>query len=101
MPVFRSICTILTGLACLYAGDVARAADAALIEAAKKERQVVWYTTLIVNQAVRPLKEAFEKNIPAWICNMSAPTKARPPRSCSPNRAPGACRPMCSTASPT
>jgi iron(III) transport system substrate-binding protein len=42
----------------------ARAADAALIEAAKKEGQVVWYTTLIVNQAIRPLQEAFEKKYP-------------------------------------
>jgi ABC-type glycerol-3-phosphate transport system substrate-binding protein len=39
----------------------AAAADAALIEAAKKEGQVVWYTTLVVNQIVRPLKDAFEK----------------------------------------
>lgn len=31
---------------------------------AKKEGKVVWYTTLIVNQAVRPLKEAFEKKYP-------------------------------------
>jgi ABC-type Fe3+ transport system substrate-binding protein len=42
----------------------ARAADAALIEAARKEGQVVWYTTLIVNQAIRPLQEAFEKKYP-------------------------------------
>jgi hypothetical protein len=34
----------------------AAATDAALIEAAKKEGQVVWYTTLVVNQIVRPLK---------------------------------------------
>ena len=39
-------------------------ADAALIEAAKKEGKVVWYTTLIVNQAIRPLKAAFEKKYP-------------------------------------
>jgi ABC-type Fe3+ transport system substrate-binding protein len=81
MPVFRSICTILTGLACLYAGDVARAADAALIEAAKKERQVVWYTTLIVNQAVRPLKEAFEKKYPGmdlqYVRADESPTAAK------------------------
>ncbi len=42
----------------------AAAADSALIEAAKKEGQVVWYTTLIVNQIVRPLKAAFEKKYP-------------------------------------
>src|SRR5215470_17923016 len=42
----------------------ARAADPALYEAAKKEGQVVWYTSLIVNQAVRPLVEAFGKKYP-------------------------------------
>jgi iron(III) transport system substrate-binding protein len=44
--------------------SAARAADAALIEAARKEGQVVWYTTLIVNQIIRPLQEAFEKKYP-------------------------------------
>ena len=42
----------------------AHADDAALYEAAKKEGQVVWYTTLIVNQAVRPLIAAFNKKYP-------------------------------------
>jgi iron(III) transport system substrate-binding protein len=46
------------------ASPAARAADAALIEAARKEGQVVWYTTLIVNQIIRPLQEAFEKKYP-------------------------------------
>ena len=40
------------------------AADADLIAAAKKEGRVVWYTTLIVNQAVRPLAKAFEEKYP-------------------------------------
>lgn len=31
---------------------------------AKKEGKLVWYTPLIVNQAVRPLKEVFEKKYP-------------------------------------
>jgi ABC-type Fe3+ transport system substrate-binding protein len=48
----------------LAPAPAARAADAALIAAAKKEGQVVWYTTLIVNQAIRPLQEAFEKKYP-------------------------------------
>jgi ABC-type Fe3+ transport system substrate-binding protein len=39
----------------------ARAQDADLVAAAHKEGQVVWYTTLIVNQAILPLKAAFEK----------------------------------------
>jgi ABC-type Fe3+ transport system substrate-binding protein len=40
------------------------AADSALYEAAKKEGQVVWYTSLIVNQAVRPLIAAFNTKYP-------------------------------------
>ena len=35
-----------------------------LEEGARKEGKAVWYTPLIVNQAVRPLKEAFEKKYP-------------------------------------
>jgi len=39
----------------------ARAADQALIDAAKKEGQVTWYTGLILDQLGRPLADAFEK----------------------------------------
>ncbi len=39
----------------------ALAADAALIEAAKKEGRVFWYTTLILQQLGAPLAQAFEK----------------------------------------
>ena len=39
----------------------ATAADDALIAAAKKEGQVNWYTTQIVNQFSRPAAEAFQK----------------------------------------
>ncbi|HTI85674.1 MAG TPA: extracellular solute-binding protein [Alphaproteobacteria bacterium] len=39
----------------------ARAADPVLVAAAKKEGEVVWYTTLIVDMAVRPVSAAFEK----------------------------------------
>lgn len=42
----------------------AHAADPATIAAAKAEGQVVWYTTLIVNQAIRPLQQAFELKYP-------------------------------------
>jgi iron(III) transport system substrate-binding protein len=38
-----------------------RAQDAAMIEAARKEGSVTWYTTQIVNQFARPAAEAFEK----------------------------------------
>ena len=37
------------------------AADAALVDAAKKEGRVVWYTTLVIDQFVRPAADAFEK----------------------------------------
>jgi iron(III) transport system substrate-binding protein len=57
-----SLCskTILSIAICLSA-TAAQAADAALIEAAKKEGEVVWYSTQIVNQLVRPIATAFEK----------------------------------------
>jgi ABC-type Fe3+ transport system substrate-binding protein len=54
---------IMLALAVMLA-SAAPAADAVLIEAAKKEGRVVWYTTLIVNQAIRPLQQAFEKKYP-------------------------------------
>jgi iron(III) transport system substrate-binding protein len=68
-------------LACILAGGRAFAADAAMIEAARKERQVVWYTTLIINQVVRPLKQAFEQKYPGvelqFVRADDAPTAAR------------------------
>jgi iron(III) transport system substrate-binding protein len=42
----------------------AYAADAALIDAAKKEGEVVWYSTQIISQLVRPVSAAFEKKYP-------------------------------------
>lgn len=57
------VCSTIA-LAFLAAPSPARAADAALYEAAKKEGEVVWYTSLIVNQAVRPMIEAFGKKYP-------------------------------------
>lgn len=44
-----------------FAWSCAQAADAALVEAAKREGEVVWYTTQIVTQLVRPVSAAFEK----------------------------------------
>ena len=35
-----------------------------LLEGAKREGKISWYTTLIVDQVVRPVKEAFEKEYP-------------------------------------
>ena len=43
---------------------VAYAIDAAVIDAAKKEGEVVWYSTQIINQLVRPIAAAFEKKYP-------------------------------------
>jgi ABC-type Fe3+ transport system substrate-binding protein len=60
----RSALVGLLALALLAPSQDVAGADAALIEAAKKEGKVVWYTTLIVNQAIRPLKAAFEKKYP-------------------------------------
>ncbi len=45
----------------LLASGGCLAADAALVEAAKKEGKVTWYTTQIVSQIVRPTVAAFEK----------------------------------------
>ncbi|HWG04934.1 MAG TPA: extracellular solute-binding protein [Beijerinckiaceae bacterium] len=42
-------------------GGPAVAADQGLIDAAKKEGSVTWYTTQIVDQFARPAAEAFEK----------------------------------------
>ena len=35
-----------------------------LLEGAKKEGKITWYTSLIIDQVVRPVKEAFEKKYP-------------------------------------
>jgi ABC-type Fe3+ transport system substrate-binding protein len=48
----------------LLASGPAYAIDAAIIDAAKREGEVVWYSTQIVNQLVRPLAAAFEKKYP-------------------------------------
>ncbi len=53
--------TAILLLLCIIARTPADAAAAAVIEAAKKEGKVVRYTPLIVNPAIRPLKDAFER----------------------------------------
>lgn len=52
---------IAASLAAGLIGGSAQAADQALIDAAKKEGEVVWYSSLIVDQLVRPVAEAFEQ----------------------------------------
>ncbi len=59
--VALSLILAILALACSRAQA---ADDAALYAAAKQEGQVVWYTSLIINQAVRPLVAAFSKKYP-------------------------------------
>ena len=56
--------TIALALFASLAASAANAADAALIAAAKKEGEVVWYSTQIISQLVRPVTTAFEKKYP-------------------------------------
>jgi iron(III) transport system substrate-binding protein len=62
----RHAVRLLLGGALALAAAVApaAAADQALIDAAKKEGEVVWYTGMIINQVVRPLVDAFERKYP-------------------------------------
>ena len=58
-----------SGLAALAASAMmswtcAQAASPELIAAAEEEGKVVWYTTLIIDQAVRPIAAAFEEKYP-------------------------------------
>jgi iron(III) transport system substrate-binding protein len=59
MADLRRAAAVLIGAACL-SSDLACAADPALIDAAKREGEVVWYTTQIISQLVRPAATAFE-----------------------------------------
>src|SRR5262245_66629163 len=54
---------ILLNLLPAYAAEPYRP-DPALLEAARKEGQVLWYTTLIVDQIVRPLIRSFHAQVP-------------------------------------
>jgi ABC-type Fe3+ transport system substrate-binding protein len=52
---------LLAALLLSAASATAAEIDPTLLDAARREGQVVWYTGLIVNQIVRPMVEAFEK----------------------------------------
>ena len=54
--------SLLTAM--LLTATPAKAVDQALIDAARKEGAVVWYSGLIVNQIVRPLADGFERKYP-------------------------------------
>jgi ABC-type Fe3+ transport system substrate-binding protein len=63
MTTKRTAAWLLLVAALLFCGR-AQAANDTLYQAAKKEGTVVWYTSLIINQAVRPLVAAFNKKYP-------------------------------------
>jgi ABC-type Fe3+ transport system substrate-binding protein len=54
----------LFAAAYLFAAGTAQAASQALIDAAKREGRVTWYTTLLLEEASGPLAAAFEKKYP-------------------------------------
>lgn len=60
----RSLLASGVAAAALGLPRAGRAADDSLIAAAKAEGKVVWYTTLLVDQAVRPIAEAFQAKYP-------------------------------------
>ena len=64
-PIERRLLLLGGAAAMVSVSRPARAAaDPALVAAAMKEGAVTWYSTLIVNQVVRPLAAAFEKAYP-------------------------------------
>jgi len=72
----RTLCGLTVAL--LLLTPVARAADAdpALVAAAQKEGGLVWYSTLIVNQIVRPIVEAFQQKYPGIKVQYSRATNS-------------------------
>ena len=57
----RAAAAIFFSLWFSFATPSARAASATIVAAAKTEGSVTWYTTLIVDQFVRPLVDGFQK----------------------------------------
>lgn len=60
-------------LACCMSPFAAFAQDASLVEAAKKEGSVTWYTTLVVDQVVQPIVQGFEQKYDIKVNFVSAP----------------------------
>src|SRR5215813_15098182 len=52
---------LISFVSLLAPGGLAFAADAALVEAAKKEGRATWYTVQIADQIVRPIISGFER----------------------------------------
>ncbi|MDE1994986.1 MAG: extracellular solute-binding protein [Rhizobiaceae bacterium] len=71
--MFRKALILLPALAGLMCASAARADDAALVDAAKKEGSVTWYTTLVVDQVVQAIIEGFEKKYGIQVNFVSAP----------------------------
>jgi iron(III) transport system substrate-binding protein len=71
---FASVFSLLYGIGWVSASSAASVEEIALynkpdrqkvlVEGARKEGKITWYTTLIVDQVVRPVKDAFEKKYP-------------------------------------
>jgi ABC-type glycerol-3-phosphate transport system substrate-binding protein len=61
--VALALCALIASAISARAGEP-YAADPKLVEAAKKEGEVLFYTTLIVDQIVRPLIKAFRAQVP-------------------------------------
>jgi ABC-type Fe3+ transport system substrate-binding protein len=60
VKVFLFVLALLAAPTAAGAADI----DPALVDAAKKEAAVVWYSGMIVNQIVRPMVAAFEAKYP-------------------------------------
>lgn len=61
MFMIRTVISLALAIGAAFVAGSARAQDAALVDAARKEGRLVWYTTQIVNQFARPAADAFEK----------------------------------------
>jgi ABC-type Fe3+ transport system substrate-binding protein len=66
MKFSKIIAAVLMSVAIVPA---AQAIDQDMIDAAKNEGEVVWYTGMIVNQVVRPIANAFEAKYPGIKVN--------------------------------
>ncbi|EUB98144.1 hypothetical protein PMI07_006458 [Rhizobium sp. CF080] len=64
MRSFKTAKLAFGALGLLLSAVPAFAADQALIDAANKEGKVVWYTSLVEDQAVRPIAKAFQAKYP-------------------------------------
>lgn len=60
----RTVFTAAVATAFLVVAKPVRADEAQLYAAAKKEGQLVWYTSQVQNTLVRPMAQAFEKKYP-------------------------------------